>query len=209
MSEPKKALDIELLELDISGLPVAGESRHVLTAELIWPRVLVSSRTAMMTLKLQKGVVDLRERLWTRRILFKESVEHDFGLLIKVSQSMTSAAFDEMVRYMGGAVLGGVATLVDNGVGGGVLGDAVGSPFSYLKKKAQASYSAQNLAEGCADLHSASLKGESELKIPLLALSNRYETHVSTEKGHPTTRKRVMVAGSQCGYAILRIKCLG
>ena len=100
MSEEKKTLQIELLQLDISKFTAPRESRHVATVELIWPRVQVASRTALKTLVLNKGKSDLRNSSWLQRILFKEGVEYDFGLLFKVSQSMTSAAFDEFMRYV-------------------------------------------------------------------------------------------------------------
>ena len=207
MSEEKKTLQIELLQLDISKFTSPRESRHVATVDLIWPRVQVASRTALKTLVLNKGKSDLRNSSWLQRILFKEGVEYDFGLLFKVSQSMTSAAFDEFMRYVGGAALGGVATIVDNGVGGGIVGDVAASPFAYLKKKAQASYSAETILEGGISLKSSELQDEQEIEIPLLSITNRYEQDITAL--HHRQRKLTLKAGTRCGTAILKLSRIG
>ena len=207
MSEEKKSLQIELLQLDISKFTAPHESRHVATVDLIWPRVLVASRTAVKTLILNKGKVDLRNVGWLQRILFKETVEYDFGILFKVSQSMTSAAFDEFMRYVGGTTLGSVATIVDKGVGGGIVGDVAASPFAFLKKKAQASSSAETILEGGISLKSSELQDGQEIEIPLVSLSNRYEQEVAALR-HPR-RKLTLKAGTRCGTAILKLSRIG
>ena len=207
MSEDKKSLQIELLQLDISKFTAPRESRHVATVDLIWPRVLVASRTAVKTLILSKGKVDLRNVGWLQRILFKETVEYDFGILFKVSQSMTSAAFDEFMRYVGGTTLGSVATIVDKGVGGGIVGDVAASPFAFLKKKAQASSAAETILEGGISLKTSELKDGQEIEIPLVSLSNRYEQDITALRHRQ--RKLTLKAGTRCGTAVLKLSRIG
>jgi len=207
MAEAKRALDIELLQLDISGLIAPSESRHLVTTELIWPRLLVSGKTSLKTLRLHKGKVDLTAGSWCSRILFKETVEHTFGLSVKVSQSLTSALFDELVRFVGGAVFGAAASLADSHVGG-ELGDIASAPLAFARKKALASYDADIILEGTLDFDASSLKRVQEVEVPLLTLTDRYEPPRSGVTRAPARRKLIARSGTRLGTARILLKDL-
>ena len=208
MGKEKKAIEIELLHVDISGFTAPSESKHIVTCELIWPRLLVASKTSLRTLKMHKGMADLQNSRWMDRILFKENVEYTFGLVIRVSQSLTSALFDEIMRYIGGAAFGVAGSLLESEVGK-EAGDLAASPLLFVRKKLLASHEAEILLEGGTDLETAALDGETILEIPLLSLKNQYETRMTTGgRGRPTTRKRITAIGDRRGTATIRIKTL-
>ena len=208
MAENKKSLQIELQRLDISGFTVPRESRHVVTTELIWPRFLVSSRSCIRTLKLEKGIVDLSHSRWLDRILFKETVEHTFGLVMRISQSLTAALFDEIMRTIGGSLFGIVGSLAEKEVGT-EAGDLAASPFLFVRKKLLASHEAEIILEGGIDLKTADLAEDSTVEIPLISQVNRYENHISPGRGRGgMTRKRVIAVGTSLGSATLRIRTL-
>ena len=208
MGKEKKAIEVELLHVDISGFTAPGESKHIVTCELIWPRLQVASKTSIRTLKLHKGMAHLRNSRWIDRILFKENVEYTFGLVIRVSQSLTSALFDEIMRYIGGAAFGVVGSLVEGEVGK-EAGDLAASPLLFVRKKLLASHEAETLLEGGIDLEAAALDGETILEIPLLSQKNQYETRMNPGgRGRPTTRKRITAIGERRGTATIRIRPL-
>ena len=208
MGKEKKSVEIELLHVDISGFTAPRESKHIVTSELIWPRLLVASKTNIRTLKLNKGMADLENSRWIDRILFKENVEFTFGFVIRVSQSLTSALFDEIIRYIGGAAFGVAGSLV-GGEFGKEAGDLAASPLLFVRKKLLASHEAETILEGAIDLETATLDGETLLEIPLLSQRNQYETRMNPgERGRPTTRKRITAIGDHLGTATIRIRTL-
>lgn len=208
MADDKKNLEIELVKLDISGRVSAKNSGHVVTAELLWPRMLVASRSTVRTLKLVKGVRDLSSSPWVDRILFKESVEFRFGLMIKVSQSISTTKFDEFIRFIGGAVFGGAASFVENEIAG-PLGDMTTSPLDFARKKALASFEAETILEGGWDFHTAELPDEQLVDIPLLSLADRYTPiPLPIEKGSHSTRTLIDRAGTRLGTATLAVRVL-
>ena len=75
----KRDLDIQLQGVELSTSAFGnGACKRVVTAELVYPRMMTASKSATKLLAFAKGKTDLTDKPWFRRILFKESVEHTF-----------------------------------------------------------------------------------------------------------------------------------
>ena len=208
MAENKRALEIELLKLDISGFTTTGESRHVATCELVWPRMQVASKSSVRTLKLHKGVVELQKARWLDRILFKESVEYRFGLVFRVTQSLSAELFDELMRFIGATAFGIAGNMLDKEIGN-EAGDLAASPLLFIRKKLQASHEAEIILEGGIDMNAADLEEDAIVEIPLISQVNRYTHTMNTSgRGPSSSRKRIIAVGSRLGTATLHISSL-
>jgi hypothetical protein len=174
---------------------------------LLWPRPLISERTAVKTLRFQKNAVDLSAAGWTERILFKEAVQGPFGMEISVTEQLSSEEVDKFFSIAGASLfkLAGseVAGMVTSTMGAGLLK----VPFQYLKKRASSSDDRppRIIAAGTADvsLDDSWLAG-TNLEIPLQAPGRIYRCVQSRRHGTATRkRRRVLEAGEQNGVVRL------
>lgn len=209
-TKDRKNVEILLSGVDISHKVGARTSRHLVTVELLWPRPMLASKISARTLKLAKGVVDAKEWQWHRRILFKESVEYRFGLVVKVSESVTSSAVEGFFRFFASSLFGLGADLVEDTIPG-MGGDAAAVPLDYAKKVLAKTKEPDMIAEGGVDLLPAELTETMEVEIPLLSSHDSYKVkymRTPGEHGKGTTRKLDEPAGTVIGKALLRINCL-
>lgn len=101
-----------VVEMSLGG--IAGEgpwskgrkhTERIVTVTLIWPRPLIASRVAVQTHTFTQDGLDLSSLDWSEKVLFKESVEGPFGIVVQVSQSMTAQQITRVAGAIGEAVL--------------------------------------------------------------------------------------------------------
>lgn len=104
---PRGTVELSLASIRGDG-PLAGGARAVerlVTATLLWPRPLIAERNAARTFTFSPEGLDLHERDWTDRILFKETVEGPFGLVLQVTEGLTAAQVGKLAAAFGAAML--------------------------------------------------------------------------------------------------------
>ena len=101
MAGSKKEIELLLSFIDAKERIGSGNSRHIIEAELLYPRTGVALKTSTMTQRLSSGALDVRGLPWYRRILFKENVEGRFAIKFRISRSLGQAAFNAAMRYIG------------------------------------------------------------------------------------------------------------
>ena len=208
MSSAKKEIELLLSFIDVKERISSSSSRHIMEAELLYPRVGVASKSSSMTQRLFSGMLEVRDLPWYRRILFKENVEGRFALKFRISRSLSQAAFDAAMRYIGSIVFGAVETTVDKHYGG-VIGDVASSPFGYAKKQLAKSVSTEYILEGGIDLEASQLEGTMQIEVPLFATSDTFAPIAAHAKGtRPEPRKLLYKEGQLLGKASMTLNVI-
>ncbi len=209
MAGSKKEIELLLSFIDVKERIGSGASRHIVEAELLYPRVGVALKTATMTQRLNSGALDVRGLPWYRRILFKENVEGRFAIKFRISRSLGQAAFNAAIRYIGSVLFGAVETTVDKHYGG-VIGDVASAPFAYGTKQLPKTSSTEYILEGGIDLDAAMLNGTMQIEVPLFAPADVFAPVAHHEKGtRPTPRKLLYKEGQLLGKASLTLNVIG
>lgn len=127
---------IELSLTGIEGGPAWASGRkktqRLVTVTLIWPRPLVAERVATRQYAFVKDGLDLSGRDWSETILFKENVEGPFGVVVQVSQPLTSQELSRITAAMGGALLRAAGSEAAALVSGPGLSSLARFPFNFL-----------------------------------------------------------------------------
>jgi hypothetical protein len=208
MPAAKKEIELLLSFVDAKARIASGKSRHILEAELLYPRAGIASKSASMTQQLSSGSLDVRGLPWYRRILFKENVEGRFAIKFRISRSLGQAAFNAAMRYIGSVVFGAVETTVDKHYGG-VVGDVASSPFGYGRKQLAKTPSIEYILEGGIDLEASQLNGTMQIEVPLFAPSDVFSPAASHAKGsRPEPRKLLCKEGQLLGKASLTLNVI-
>ena len=92
-----KRRDIEVaigsLRLLVAGsVKMPSESRHAVTAELVWPRNGTPSKRYTRIVRLHQNACEFKASDWADAILFKDAVEGRFALKLTVSQALSDSA---------------------------------------------------------------------------------------------------------------------
>ncbi|MBQ9369341.1 MAG: hypothetical protein IJT83_16275, partial [Victivallales bacterium] len=147
----KRELEILLNSVELSASEFgSGACKRMVTVELIWPRMQVASKSSVKLLSFAKGLSVPSG--WIKRILFKESVEHRFGIAVHVTETVKATAVRKFFRSMAGAMFGIAGDFADDAMPNKYAGDAVSAPFDYIAKELKAAYTAEIVAEGSIDM---------------------------------------------------------
>ena len=126
----KRELEILLNGVELSTSAFGnGACKRMVTVELIWPRMQVASKSSLKLLSFAKGLSVPTG--WIKRILFKESVEHRFGIVVRVTETVKATAVRKFFRSMAGTLLGIAGDFADDAMPNKYAGDAVSAPFDY------------------------------------------------------------------------------
>jgi hypothetical protein len=213
MAEPKRDVEITLAELKLSGdVPLPKSTRHLADFQLVWPRVTIAKKTTSLTLPLAKGAWSGEGRPWTRRVLFKETVQGSFGIEVTLGQALTDSMVAELAAYMAGTLVKEVGGVVADAVAAPGAGAFAQIPFTALSRLVSKEKNAAILATGVADVETSSLPaaGETlEVVVPLVAESDI--TKSVPRGGHgasPDSRRVVVKAGAPAGTCRLLLRTL-
>lgn len=103
----RDTLELELERVDGGALwkQTRKAADRLVTATLVWPRPLVAERVAARPHRFDRNGLDLADRDWSERILFKENVEGPFGVVVQVSETLTAQEVKRISAALGAAVL--------------------------------------------------------------------------------------------------------
>ncbi len=207
----KKNIEISLVSIALAtpGTSRKKETRHAVTASLVWPRLSVARKESALPCTLAKGSADFSSAPWHETIFFKEAVEGTFGLKASVSDPLSNEALDSFLRLFSGIFLKDIGTLL--GKSDLVLSDILSATFTTASRKASSSPSVSNVAEGALTLDAASLRDGDLIQIPLFAPRALSESTVSSSpSGHaPEVSKRTLLRkGTPNGSLTVRIHLL-
>lgn len=207
-AKDRKELQIEFLEVDISGRISDNESRHIVTTELIWPRLQVASKAAVKTLTFKKGMCNCAALPWSRRILFKEGVEHHFGIALKVTESLTETAINSFLRNCVASIFKLGEKAADD-VLVSPLDDVAAIPLTAGRKMISKAAEAEIILDGCADFNAEDIVDGMEWNIPLTAAKDKIELLDGLgPHGNGKRRKILFHKGDVLGKARLKVELI-
>ena len=209
-TKESRTFEILLNSVELQASRDVKNGKHLVTLELVCPRPLVASKSAVRTFKFTDGVLDCSPLPWVKKIYFKETVEFRFAICARVSGSMTVAAIENFMRYFAGTAFGVGGDAIEKYFGG-YQGDIASIPFDYAKKKLVATDEPKIVAEGAVDLLPSEIDDSAEIEIPLCALRDVFKTidHGRIAKEKATTGKKlVLAAGTVIGKARIQFNAL-
>ncbi len=196
----RKLVVIELALVSCSLLKTLsgkdGQSSHLAQSALIWPRAGIASRFSASRIDLDAGGCDLSTAAWTRRIVFKESVESFFGLKVDITEAIGGEEIEEFLRFMAGTVIGIGADVVDDVVAAGKLASA---PLDYLAAKLKKIPEPDVIASGSIDLNSEEIPANHGrlLKVELFSPHEFVKTSRRTVNRKTVTQRRVLMSKAE------------
>jgi hypothetical protein len=202
MKSERNTLEMSLSSVRLEGSDPEAAERLVL-ATLLWPRPMISERISSRVLSFRDGAADLGDKDWTERILFKETVEGTYGLVVQVTEPMSAQQVARFFRQMGEALLKLTATEAGKQVSGFWLGALARIPLQILAGEVGDTGKGPKLAAaGRITLQ----PGESgNLQVPLQAVSDQYRTEVRRVGSRRITRRvKTVSAGDPAGDITLQ-----
>lgn len=203
----KKNIEVSLVSVNlVSTGTKRKESRHALTATLVWPRPTIARKESAFPCTLEKGAADYSGSPWHETILFKETVEGTFGLRMELSESLSDDAIASFMRTFEGLFLQDVGTML--GKTNLVLGDVLANVFTAAYKKSGTAPPPALVASGGVTLEPADLRDGMTVEIPLMAPVSLTETKVSgsaADRGTERTTKVLLRKGAANGSVTVRI----
>jgi hypothetical protein len=187
MVTARKEVEITLHSIRIletaSGLD--SETTHLLSADLLWPRVGVAHKSSSQTCELKKGVADFETVNWGRRILFKDSVEGRFALALTLTEELDDEELEQFFRFCAGAFLSVAAGLVESAAR--PVGKVAAAPLDYVAKNVGKYPGPKLLVEGLAELDSADFpeRGGERLLTLRMTAARRLTGKHRLKKGEP------------------------
>ena len=169
-AKQKTDLEITLSHVQIPSLSKTGAHQHVVTVELIYPRLAVASKSAAKTILLKNGICEADLLPWTKRICFKESVEGNFGFHVTVSERLTATQMRKLLRFVAGKSLDIGADAVEDAIPVPIVDEIAVQPLIYLSKQLLTTTQAKIIAEGYLDAKASLFSDTPSLvSIPLLS----------------------------------------
>jgi hypothetical protein len=204
----RRNLEILLTDLTVPSLSGVKSSGHVVTVDLVWPRPLIASRSAVKTVHFARGKAVDAEWTWLDRILFKETVEERFGIVIRVSDSMASIRLESFARYLASSLLGFAADVTEDmipGYGGELAAMPLGHPEKELKK----TKAPDLIVTGGIDCLPEDFAVGDTVEVVIPLRSGREVTRTTRRhqpKGPPSRREVVLAKNAPDGAATLAIR---
>lgn len=166
-----KRLNAEVLLKEIAldeSLALETDTRHLLSAALVWPRPLIARRTALLEVALTGGRHDFSSGPWNRRILFKETLQGNFALGLVLSEALGKDDLAKLLVAFADPLLQGAVRGIDAAAGAGSLpAGLLSAPFAYFAKEGLENEEPRPLAEGTGDVHLEELEAARTAVIPL------------------------------------------
>ena len=169
-TKQKTDVELTLARVQLPSLSKTGAHQHVVTVELIYPRIGVASKSAAKTILMKNGLCEADLLPWTKKICFKESLEGNFGIHVTVSERLTSTQMRNMMRFIAGKSLDIGADAVEDAIPMPVVDEIAVQPLIYLSKQLLSTTQAKIIAEGFIDFNAARFSDTPTLvSVPLLS----------------------------------------
>ncbi|MGI5922735.1 MAG: hypothetical protein ACOX9E_02210 [Lentisphaeria bacterium] len=209
----RRDIEITLVGMQMPSLAASKSSGHLLTVNLVWPRVNIALRTAVKTIDLAKGECNANQWPWCRRVFFKETVEDRFAITVTVSEALSAHRLAQFARFFAGAALDIGEDIVEDALPG-AAGDLAAVPLDYASKKLLKPSPPAIWATGDCDLDSPSLAPDSAtITVPLIAARKRVKNvvkHQHSKSAPPAHRKQIVIVDKDApdGFVQLAIRSL-
>ena len=169
-TKQKTDLEVTLARVQMPSLGKTGTHQHVITVELIYPRLGVASKSSAKTIVLKNGVCEADLLPWTRKICFKEAVEGNLGVHVTISERLSATQMRKVMRFIAGKSLDIGADAVEDAIPMPVVDEIAVQPLIYLSKQLLTTTQAKIIAEGFIDLKASQFSDTPSLiSVPLLS----------------------------------------
>ncbi len=207
----KQDLEIHFLSLELApALKLPRHSNHLLSINLVCPRLAVVRKSADRTVTLADGVFAPESQMWTESVVFKESVSGRFGFSVEVSESLSDAAAEAFFRSGASALVKLLAGFVGGTFPVADLADVAEIPFSSLAKAVTKEDSVATFAKGCVDLSADTpFQKRTVIEVPLVVAKDVYKTiSRSNKSGASTSRRKILSKGDPAGICRLSLEAI-
>jgi len=207
----KRTLEISVQEINVpvNGAGLLDKSSHLLSAELIWPRVGIAQKAASQPCRLEKGHADFEKVNWGNRILFKENVEGKFALRISLTEVLDDEELEKFLRSFSGAALAFGADMLAPLYP--PFGKLVSAPIDYLAKDIEKYPGPTRLVEGLVELEAADFLENAEQSLTIRLMTSQSITQSVTRRVAGRVRhekKSILSKGEPNGDITLLIRTL-
>ena len=211
MALAKRTLEISVqaIAVPITGAGLLDKTAHLLSAELIWPRVGIAQKAAAQPCQLEKGYSDFEKVNWGHRILFKENVEGKFALRIALTEVLDDEELEKFLRSFSGAALAYGADMLAPLYP--PFGKLLAAPIDYIAKDIEKYPGPTRLVEGLVELDASDFPENSEQPLTLRLLTAKALTQSLTRRVAGRTRhvkKTILSKGEPNGDITLLIRTL-
>lgn len=207
----KRTLEISVQEINVpvNGAGLMDKSSHLLSAELIWPRVGIPQKAASQPCRLEKGYADFEKVNWGNRILFKENVEGKFALRISLTEVLDDEELEKFLRSFSGAALAFGADMLAPLYP--PFGKLVSAPIDYLAKDIEKYPGPTRLVEGLVELEATDFLENAEQSLTIRLMTSQSITQSVTRRVAGRVRhekKSILSKGEPNGDITLLIRTL-
>jgi len=207
----KRTLEISVQEINVpvNGAGLLDKSSHLLSAELIWPRVGIPQKAASQPCRLEKGHADFEKVNWGNRILFKENVEGKFALRISLTEVLDDEELEKFLRSFSGAALAFGADMLAPLYP--PFGKLIAAPVDYIAKDIEKYPGPTRLVEGLVELEAADFLENAEQSLTIRLMTSQSITQSVTRRVAGRVRhekKSILSKGEPNGDITLLIRTL-
>lgn len=204
----RSTLELRLADwrVDVAGSR-KREGVQLLSVQLVCPRPTVARRSILRELKTDRSDERSPRGPWPDSILFKETVQGPFGMLIRISEPLSGKALTELAGALGHALARDAAGVFAETLGG-TAGLLARVPALWMASRfAQAAkVEPEWVAEGWLMTEASELKEQKALSIELWAPRTIERISRTTRAGRSkTTRTRLLEAGARNGSLALGV----
>lgn len=171
-------------------------------AELVWPRPAISSRVGIIPLDLRQGKAVLPKSPAYKRLLLKERVDGNFGLVVGITKPGKGSLLNEAMAEIFSQAFSTIGSGLSAYVGNSALRGLLREPFKQL------GYTVEDdepvlVAEAGIDLDSESdwigqkkfeLKTTKTLRMPTEPKAGPRTKNIAKKQKHETVRKGSVIA---------------
>lgn len=216
MASAKKDVEISITEIKldkIKALQKAGT--RTLEARLIYPRPTVAQKATTRILQFEDGAWTSKDKGWTERILFKESIQGDTGLEITLSEIVSDKNIEAALASGASSFIKILGSLAGEALTESYLGTFSDIPAAVLSKAITGSDQIKITASATQDIpfnQIANLKAGkvATIEVPLISKNTIKESTtrlVKSSGGGTTSSKIIAKKGEQIGTVLFTL-CL-
>lgn len=213
MAQINRELEITALHATIpcTGSGIVTTTSHLLTAELVWPRIGIAKKSTTYPCKLVRGVLDFSTLDWSVKTLFKEKVSGSFALRMTLTEALDDEALEKILRITTSAAIT-VGTSYLSSLLPLIWGGIAKAPLNALAKEIGKYPGPTLLAEGELKLEAGELPlsgGEVELNVEMRAARRIIRTSRKTVNSKPRVTRSIMLEeGDPNGEIKLNLRSL-